>query len=67
MDDELPSFIQTPIQHPVQTLGLSNSEDDIAAYQQSASVQDLINPRRTEILNQPSAKRYEYMKPKRRF
>ena len=66
MDDELPPMFQNTNLHE-QILPLVNSDDDIASYQQSATVQDLINPRKLEIINQPTARNYKYMKPKRRF
>lgn len=46
---------------------LVNSEDDVAAYQQSAYVQNITNPKTTEIQNQPTARDYQYTKQRRGY
>jgi len=43
------------------------SDDDICAFQASASILENINPITTEIMNQPTARNYPYMKLKQRY
>jgi hypothetical protein len=69
-DEQLPMVpANIPIANYIQNEQMPQmvlNEDDVAAYNQSASTRDITNPRTTEIMNQPTARNYQYMKPKQR-
>lgn len=67
MDDELPPMFQnTTLHEQIPTL-VNSDDDDVSSYQQSATATNITNPINPEIMNQPTARVYKYMKPKRRY
>lgn len=65
VDDELPMFSN---QIPHDPLPQPTIVDDIPDYQQvKPSVLNLSNPATPEILNQETARKYTYIKSKRRY